>query len=141
MASFMRVGSGSSFWWAGALLALLGVSGCAPGIGGRASFPVLSTAKIPPNFEKVADVEETRCTHIVLFFWAWGEDENHEALVTEALEKHKGDALVDAELTFTNIPAIVYNQTCAVLKGTVVRRSSGSAQAASAANLQGEASR
>jgi hypothetical protein len=137
----MRVGLGSKFLWAGALLALLGVSGCAPGIGGRASFPVLSTAKVPPNFEKVADVEEQRCTHMVLFFWAWGEDENHEALVTEVLEKHKGDALINAELTFTQIPAILYNQTCAVLKGTVVRRSSASAPTASVANLQEEASR
>jgi hypothetical protein len=137
----MRVGLGSRFWWAGALLALLGLFGCAPGIGGRASFPVLSTAKIPPNFEKVADVEEQRCTHIVLFFWAWGEDENHEALVTDVLEKHQGDALINAELTFTSIPALVYNQTCAVLKGTVVRRSSASAKAASTANLQVEASR
>jgi len=137
----MLVGLGSRFWWAGALLVLLGATGCAPGIGGRASFPVLSTAKIPPNFEKVADVEEERCTHIVLFFWAWGEDENHEALVTDVLEKHKGDAIINAELTFTSIPAILYNQTCAVLKGTVVRRSSGSAPTASAANLQGEASR
>jgi hypothetical protein len=118
-----------------------GLFGCAPGLGGRASFPVVSKAKMPAGFVKVADVDEQRCSHIVLFFWAWGDDENHEALVTDILEKYKGDAIVDAELTFTVIPAVVYHQSCAVLKGTVVRRSSESSPAASNSGLQREASR
>jgi hypothetical protein len=124
-----------------ALVATCGLLGCAPGLGGRASFPVVSKAKIPEGFVKVADVDEERCSHIVLFFWAWGEDENHEALVTEVLEKYKGDAVVNAELTFTLIPAVVYQQSCAVLKGTVVRRASESAPVASDSSSQREASR
>lgn len=95
---------------------------------------------MPPGFEKVADVDEKRCTHVVLFFWAWGEDPNHEALVTDILEKNNGDAIVNAELTFFYIPAILYNQSCAEVKGTVVRRTSGSAPPAAEAAPEKEAS-
>jgi hypothetical protein len=128
-------------FWPIALVSLVGVLGCAPGIGGRASFPVVSKAKIPDGFERVAQVDEKRCTHVVLFFWAWGEDSNHEALVTDLLEKYKGDAIADAELTFFYIPAILYHQSCAEVKGTVVRRSSSSAPPSSAPAPQPEASR
>lgn len=110
-------------------------------MGGRASFPVVSKAKIPNGFEKVAEVDEERCSHSVLLFWAWGDDENHEALVTDILEAHHGDAIVDAELTFTFIPAILYNQSCARVKGTVVRRSSGSTPSPAAPEPEKEASR
>lgn len=102
---------------------------------------MVSRAKIPSGFEKVADVDEKRCSHVVLFFWAWGDDSNHEALVTDILEKHHGDAIVDAELTFFYIPAIVYNQNCAEVKGTVVRRSSTSASPGADSAPQPEASR
>lgn len=132
---------GSRFWWSLALAASFGIFGCAPGLGGRASFPVVSKAKIPEGFVKVADVDEERCSHVVLFFWAWGDDQNHEALVTDMLEKYKGDAIIDAELTFTLIPALVYQQSCAVLKGTVVRRASGAPPTASNSSSQREASR
>jgi len=135
----MSVEMGSRVWWSCALALLLGASACAPGMGGRASFPVVSRAKIPSGFEKVAEVDEERCSHVVLFFWAWGDDENHEALVTDILEANKGDAIVDAELTFTYIPAILYNQSCARVKGTVVRRSGATPETAT--EPQKEASR
>jgi len=137
----MVEGTGSRAWWAFAVVTLCGILGCAPGIGGRASFPVVSKAKIPDGFEKVAQVDESRCTHVVLFFWAWGEDANHEALVTDILEKYKGDAIAEAELTFFYIPAILYNQSCAEVKGTVVRRSSSGAPPSSDTVPQKEASR
>ena len=41
-----------------ALLTLSVVWGCAPGLGGRASFPVVSKAKMPDGYEKVADLDE-----------------------------------------------------------------------------------
>ena len=122
-------------------MALFWVTGCAPGLGGRASFPVVSKAKMPDGFEKVAEVDEQRCSYNVLLFWSWGDDSNHEALVTDLLEKHKGDAIANAELTFFYIPAILYNQNCAVVKGTVVRRSSGSAPPPADSDAQKEASR
>jgi hypothetical protein len=123
-----------------ALLTLSVVWGCAPGLGGQASFPVVSKAKIPDGYEKVADVDEQRCSYNVLLFWAWGDDPNHEALITDILEKNKGDAIANAELTFFYVPAILYNQSCAVVKGTVMRRSSASAPPAAEAS-QPEASR
>jgi hypothetical protein len=137
---FMSVGTGSRSWWSFALLLLFGVFGCAPGLGGQASFPVVSKANIPSGFEKVAEVDEQRCSYGVLLFWAWGDDANHEALVTDILEKYKGDAIANAELTFFYIPAVLYNQSCAVVKGTVVRRSS-SAPPAPDSGPQKEASR
>lgn len=97
-------------------------TGCAPEIGGRASFPILSEGSLPPTFEPVTKVDEKRCGHQVLFFWAWGDDPNHEALVTDILTKHKGDAIANAELTYFTIPAVLYNQGCARVRGTVVRR-------------------
>src|SRR5688500_15982732 len=65
------------------LAALLGATGCAPELGGRASFPVLSRATLPGYFEPIAAVDEKRCTHNVLFLVTWGDDTNHEALVTD----------------------------------------------------------
>jgi hypothetical protein len=105
----------------------LGGLGCAPEIGGRASFPLVSRTTLPNYFEPVVTVDEKRCTHIAMFFFAWGEDANHEALVTDILQAHEGDALIDAELTFFDVPAVVYNQSCARVQGTVVRRSAGPA--------------
>ncbi len=102
------------------------LAGCAPEIGGRASFPVLAKGSLS-GFERVAEVDEKRCTHVVLFFFGWGDDSNHEALVTDLLEQHKGDAIENAELTFFSIPALVYNQSCARVRGTVVRRAGGGA--------------
>lgn len=136
----MRAGAGSRFWRTATLLAMTGLFGCAPGIGGAASFPVVSKAKIPAGYEKVTDVDEQRCSYNVLLLWGWGDDSNHEALITDILERTKGDAIVDAELTFFSVPAVVYNEYCAVVKGTVVRRSSASAAPAAEAN-QPEASR
>jgi hypothetical protein len=118
---------------------MLGGIGCAPGLGGRASFPVVSRANAPNGFEKVAPVDEMRCSYNVLLFWSWGDDANHEALVTDILEKHQGDAIADAELTFFYIPAVLYNQSCATVKGTVVRRPRASTPPESSA--QKEASR
>ena len=114
---------------AGAALAAaaFGGAGCAPEIGGRASFPVLSRTTLPNYYEPIATVDEKRCSHVLLFFVGWGEDENHEALVTDILSRHKGDAIADAELTFFSIPAVFYNQSCARVTGTVVRRSAGAA--------------
>jgi hypothetical protein len=106
-----------------ALLFGLAAGGCAPAIGGRASFPLMSRATVSGYDQPVATVDEKRCSHIVLFLFAWGEDPNHEALVTDVLAKYKGDAITDAELTFYSIPAVVYTQQCARVTGTVVRRS------------------
>jgi hypothetical protein len=103
--------------------ALLG-SGCAPALGGAASFPIVSRTTLPNYYEPIATVDEKRCSHAVSFV-GWGEDSNHEALVTDILSKHKGDAIINAKLTFFYIPAIVYYQSCARLVGTVVRRSVG----------------
>jgi hypothetical protein len=110
-------------------LCLLGpLSACAPEIGGRASFPLLSRAPLP-GYTPVSQVDEKRCTHIVLFLVGWGSDPNHEALVTEVLAKYSGDAIVDANLIFFSIPAIFYNQQCARVTGTVVRRAGSGASA------------
>ena len=119
----------------GALLVsgALAISGCAPEIGGRASFPVLSRTTLPNYYEPITTVDEKRCTHVVLFLVGWGQDANHEALVTDILAKHKGDAIADAELTFFSIPALFYNQSCARVTGTVVRRSGAPESTAPAA--------
>ncbi|MBX3230910.1 MAG: hypothetical protein KIT84_36235 [Labilithrix sp.] len=101
----------------------LALGACSPHVGGLASFPVLSKAPLA-GYEKVADVDEKRCSHVVLFV-GWGDDANHEALVTDLLQQHKGDAIANAELTFFSIPALVYNQRCARVRGTVVRRAGG----------------
>jgi hypothetical protein len=101
--------------------------GCAPEIGGRASFPVLSRATLPNYYEPVTTIDEKRCTHVILFLVAWGEDPNHEALVSDLLSQYKGDAIADAELTFFSIPALVYTQSCARVRGTIVRRTAPNA--------------
>jgi hypothetical protein len=115
-------------WWCrgrAALLALVALaafvtSACTSELGGRASFPLVSAARLSGT--KIADVDEERCFHQVLFFFGFGEDSNHEALVTDLLERHGGDAIVNAELTFTLIPALVYQNQCARITGTVIRR-------------------
>jgi hypothetical protein len=104
----------------------LAALGCAPEIGGRASFPVVSRKSLQ-GFERVATVDEMRCTHFVFIFAAWGDDPNHEALISDILSTHKGDAIADADLTFFSIPALLYNQQCARVQGTVVRRARGDA--------------
>jgi hypothetical protein len=112
-------------------IALLGLlAGCAPEVGGRASFPVLSRSPLPAYSERVATIDEKRCTHVVLFFVAWGDDANHEALISDILTEHKGDAITDAELTYFSIPALFYYQNCARVRGTVVRRAGGAAPTA-----------
>jgi hypothetical protein len=105
--------------------AVLALAGCAPAMGGRASFPIISRTTLPSYYEPVTQVDEKRCMHHVFFLVAWGEDSNHEALVTDILEKYKGDAIADAEVTFFTIPAFFYNEQCARVQGTVVRRSAG----------------
>lgn len=106
------------------LFALLGLTGCAPELGGRASFPLVGKGQLA-GYERVAHIDEKRCTHVVLFFVAWGDDANHEALVTDVLAKYKGDAIQDANLTFFSIPAVFYTKQCARVTGTVVRRAGG----------------
>jgi len=122
--SFARVTRGAAA--IGGVFCLLSSSGCAPEIGGRASFPVLSRATLPNYYEPVTTVDEKRCSHVLLFLFGWGEDSNHEALVTDILSTHKGDAIADANLTFFAIPALFYNQSCARVTGTVVRRTGAS---------------
>lgn len=114
--------------WLGrlALVAPSLLLGCAPQIGGHASFPVLSKSSLP-GYERVTQVDEKRCSHVILFFAGWGDDANHEALVTDLLQRHQGDAIADAELTYFSIPAFFYNQSCARVRGTVVRRVGGAA--------------
>lgn len=121
----MLGGQGCGGFAAIALLLGAGLSGCAPAIGGQASFPVLSRGTLPAGFERVVAVDEERCAHAVLFFWVWGEDANHEALVTDILEQNGGDAIAEAELTYSSIPAVVYYELCARVKGTVVKRRPG----------------
>lgn len=125
---------------AAALASALAMSGCAPELGGRASFPVLSKATLPNYYEPITTVDEKRCSHVVLFLVHWGEDDNHEALVTDILAKHKGDAIIDADLTFFTIPALVYHQTCARVTGTVVRRTAGAPPASTATTTKSEVS-
>lgn len=98
-----------------------GVAGCAPQLGGAASFPILGRAPLPGNYQPVATVDERRCWHQVVFFM-WGDDQNHEAIVTDILAKYGGDAIADAELTYHSIPAVLYNRFCARVSGTVVRK-------------------
>jgi hypothetical protein len=113
------------------LLMLAGVStACAPEIGGKASFPLLSRAQPLAGYENVTTIDEKRCTHVILGLVAWGDDANHEALITDLLSKHKGDAIAYADLTFFSIPALFYNQNCARVTGTIVRRSGGGGAAA-----------
>jgi hypothetical protein len=105
------------------VIAAMALAGCAPEIGGRASFPVLSKGTLGSYWEPIAQVNEKRCSHAILFIAGWGKDSNHEALVTDILAKHKGDAIIDADMTFFSVPAVFYNQQCARIRGTVVRRS------------------
>jgi hypothetical protein len=100
---------------------VLALSGCATGIGGQGSFPLITRARFA-GYESVAKVDETRCTHRLLILFNWGEDANHEAIITDVLADHDGDMLVDAELTYRLIPTIVYDQYCARVTGTVARR-------------------
>ena len=107
--------------WALFLGFVLALSGCATGIGGQGSFPLVTRARVA-GYERVAKVDETRCMHRLLLLFHWGEDANHEAIITDVLSDHDGDVLVDAELTFRLIPALLYDQYCARVTGTVARR-------------------
>jgi hypothetical protein len=98
------------------------ITACTSELGGRASFPLVTRGDPYGHEQVVAHVDEQRCHYGLLVFFAWGEDENHEALVTDLLEKYDGDAIVNAELTFTFVPAILYTQNCARIVGEVVRK-------------------
>jgi len=98
-----------------------GVPACAPELGGRASFPLVSRSSLSA-YERIAGVDEMRCAHNAVILVWWGDDANHEALISDILERYKGDAIGDAKLTFHSIPALLYNRLCARVEGTVLRR-------------------
>jgi hypothetical protein len=106
-----------------ALFLALGLSlwGCTTALGGDASFPVMSRNPLPGYDERVASVEEERCSYLLLLV-LWGEEANHEAVVTDLLARYDGDAITNAELTFEWVDALVYRHFCARVKGDIVRR-------------------
>jgi hypothetical protein len=115
--------------WGTVLGVALSLTGCATGVGGAGTFPLVSRAN-PTGYERLAKVDETRCTHRLLLFFQWGDDANHEAIVTDVLAEHDGDAIVEAELTYRFIPTIIYDQYCARVTGSVARRTGGLRSAA-----------
>jgi len=106
---------------------LAGLAGCATGPGGHASFTVASVRNYTAadGVELVAHVDRSICNHNLLLLFGWGEAADHEYLVKSILDETGGDAITNAELKFTSIPAILYNQSCASVSGDVVRFSRG----------------
>lgn len=107
----------------GASLCLaLGLLGCASGPAGTASFSAVSKKLVGPDEgEVVAYLDTKMCTHNALIVFAWGEQPNHEYLVRTALDEYDADVITNAQLDFTALPLVLYNENCARVRGDVVR--------------------
>lgn len=100
----------------------MGLAGCASGPAGTASFSVVSKKMVNRDrAEVVTYLDVKMCTRNVLLVFAWGEQPNHEYLLRTALDEHDADALTNARLDFTSLPLLFYNESCARLRGDVVR--------------------
>jgi hypothetical protein len=108
------------------LALLLLVGGCAQGPAGTASFSAVSKKIMDSKrVEVVAELDVSMCSHNALIVVAWGEQPNHEYLLRTALDEHDADALTNARLDFTSLPLLLYNQSCARLRGDLVRLTPG----------------
>jgi hypothetical protein len=99
------------------------VGGCVPAPGGAASFSVVSRKLLSAQdgVEMVGRIDKSLCSHVALFFIVWGEADSHEAIIQSELERLGADAITNAELTSTSIPAVVYNRQCARVVGDAIR--------------------
>lgn len=110
--------------WAAVALAFgLASSGCARAPAGMASFAFASTKILSTTdgVEVVGRVEKQMCAHNAVLLVHWGEQGSHEAIIQSELERLGADALTNAELTYTQIPALLYNRACAKVVGDAVR--------------------
>jgi hypothetical protein len=107
----------------GALALALGAGGCVPAPGGAASFSVVSRKLLSAQdgVEVVGHVDKSLCNHVALFLIVWGEAGSHEAIIQSELERLGADAITNAKLTETSIPAVVYNRQCARVVGDAIR--------------------
>jgi hypothetical protein len=104
-----------------ALASLL--AGCATTPSGDANFSFASYRNYTKadGVEFVKHVERSMCSHAVLLLFGWGESPDHEYLIKTILEETGGDAITNAELEFSSLPLIVYMESCATVRGDVVR--------------------
>jgi hypothetical protein len=117
----------SKFVHRGVLLVLLAssllASGCATSAAGHANFSLAST-KVYNEKDGVTvlkHVDQARCQENAVLLFFWGDAPDHEYLIKTILEETGGDAITNASLTFTSLPLILYNRSCAVVEGDVVR--------------------
>ena len=96
---------------------LLVLDGCSLRLG---DFTVLSTKNVDVSGVKQGDrYSGENCMNTVLFF-PLGEI-NWKSAMDQALEKGKGDVMIDAVVTSKYWNALVYGQYCVVIEGTVSR--------------------
>ena len=97
--------------------------GCSIRVG---DFTVASTKNIGQLSMKGDSVEGEDCSSYFLIFNVKGPTEpNVKTAVDRALERAKGDVLVDAVIWRTAIPAIIFNQLCFRVEGKVARAELG----------------
>lgn len=99
---------------------LLVLDGCSLRLG---DFTVLSTKNVDVSGVKQGDrYSGEHCINTVLGF-PLGEI-NWKTAMDQALEKGKGDVMIDAVVTSKYWSVIVYGQTCVIMEGTVSRTAS-----------------
>jgi hypothetical protein len=99
---------------------VLVLGGCTLRLG---DFTVLSTKNVDVSAVRQGDRQSGEdCINMVLFF-PLGEV-NWKTAMDRALEKGKGDVLVDAVVTSKYWNALVYGQNCVVIEGTVSQTAS-----------------
>lgn len=106
-----------------AVLAGCLLGGCSLRVG---DFTVASTKNIGTLSMKGDSVVGEDCSSYFLFFNVQGPTEpNVKTAVDRALERAKGDVVVDAVIWRTVIPALIFNQVCFKVEGKVARAELG----------------
>lgn len=101
-------------------VALVTMLGCTIRLG---DFTVLSTKNVDVSAVKPGDrFSGEDCANTVLVFPLG--DPNWKTAMDQALEKGKGDILIDSVVTFKYWTAILFGQRCVIIDGTVSRTAS-----------------
>jgi hypothetical protein len=99
------------------------LGGCSLRVG---DFTVASTKNIGQLSQKGESVVGEDCSNYFLFFPIAGPSQpNFKTALDRALEKAKGDVVVEAILWETSIPAIIFNQHCFKVEGKIARAELG----------------
>jgi hypothetical protein len=91
---------------------------------GNPSLTLLARSDLTPHYEPVADVVEIEeCATNALFVVFFGNARpTHEGVIDLALETYEADVILDAEVTTTTYPFLLFNRRCTKVRGVPARR-------------------